>query len=316
MRIHNSTPLLLAALLLAGLSAVAFAEISLQPRPACDPSKMSCVSAPKKCMAQGCFTRPEAQAEFEKKNNCRFPGNAAKDCTQQWRLDMEFLKESEGRLRPDGYVPRYKDIRDKQGNIIKQGEVIGQSGVTISTGIDLGQQSASGTRKVIDAYIKDNGNPDKVDVDALMKKLDPYFELKKQKAVDALAKTPLTVTEAEARLLERAFSYDTQVRVAKQFDKKNTKDMVFKQLPEEAQTVIIDFAYQYGLNDSLGAIRRTFWKYVYDGEWQKLADWLKSKPDPYDSRRKREGVRLQEGIDSKSLPESGNPCGATSKAGP
>ncbi|MEO1768101.1 pesticin C-terminus-like muramidase, partial [Thiobacter aerophilum] len=118
--------------------------------------------------------------------------------------------------------------------------MIGVSGVTISTGVDLGQQSAAGTKAVIDAYISDNGNPDKVDVDALMKKLDPYFGLQKQKAVDALAKTPLTVIEAEARLLANAFGYDTQKSVAAQFDRKNTQGMVFKKLPEEAQTVIVD----------------------------------------------------------------------------
>jgi hypothetical protein len=72
--------------------------------------------------------------------------------------------------------------------------------------------------------------------------------------------------------------------------------------------VIVDFAYQYGLSDTKGSIRRSFWKYVYDGEWQKLADWLLTKPDPYTKRRKREGERLKQGIDNKHLPESGNPC--------
>lgn len=84
--------------------------------------------------------------------------------------------------------------------------------------------------------------------------------------------------------------------------------MVFKQLPEQAQTVIIDFAYQYGLSTTSGSVRQTFWKYAYDGEWKKLADWLKGKPDQYKSRRGREGVRLQDGIDSGLLPESGDPC--------
>jgi hypothetical protein len=47
---------------------------------------------------------------------------------------------------------------------------------------------------------------------------------------------------------------------------------------------------------------------VYAGEWKKLADWLLSKPYPYKDRRKREGDRLQQGIDNKHLPQSGNPC--------
>lgn len=300
---------LLALLLMLGRPAAANSPIGISPQSACDPTRQSCVpgSAPAKCKSTQCLPTLAEQAKFEKENNCKF---AKKDCTEQWRLDEGFLAESEGDLETEGYVPTYEeDVKDKKGNIIhKTGDVIGQSGVTISTGVDLGQQSAKGTRGVIDAYIKDNGNPAKVDVDALMKKLDPYFGLKKQKGVDALDKTPLTVTKDEAKLLAKSFSYDTQVRVAKQFDANNTKGMVFKQLPEEAQTVIIDFAYQYGLSTTSGSVRQTFWKYAYDGEWKKLADWLKGKPDLYKSRREREGVRLQDGIDSGLLPESGNPC--------
>lgn len=249
--------------------------------------------------------------QFEEANHCSVDAGTDPDdaCSEQWREDEAFLEESEGALITTGYVPKYtRDIK-KNGKVIhKKGDVIGVSGVTISTGVDLGQQSKSGTRKLIDAYIKEKGNPDQVDVDALMKKLDPYFGLKKQDAVDALAKTPLTVTDAEAGLLADAFDYDNQTRVAALFDKNNNKDMTFKKLPEQAQTVIIDFAYQYGLSDDKGTVRQTFWKYVYDGDWKKLADWLKDKPDAYTGRRKREGDRLQDGIDNGGLPEAGDPC--------
>jgi hypothetical protein len=267
----------------------------------------------------------QAIHDFEEANHCKVDSSGAQDpgdsgdkaCTEEWRESENFLEESEGSLITTGYVPKYtRDVKGKNGKVIhKKGEVIGASGVTISTGVDLGQQSAAGTRKLLDNYVKDKGNPDNVDVDALMKKLDPYFGLQKQKAADELDKTPLTVTDAEARLLEQAFGYDTQTRVAKQFDANNTKGMVFKKLPEEAQTAIIDFAYQYGLSDSKGTVRQTFWKYVYDGDWKKLADWLKNKPDAYASRRKREGDHLQSGIDDKSLPESGDPCASSGAAG-
>lgn len=91
--------------------------------------------------------------------------------------------------------------------------------------------------------------------------------------------------------------------------------MVFKKLPVEAQTVIVDFAYQYGLSDSKDSIRQTFWKYVYDGEWKKLADWLLSKPDPYETRRYREGDAVLFGIENDYLPESGNPCPPVNQVG-
>jgi hypothetical protein len=311
---HQSTPIrVLSTLLLAVVMGLAAAVAALplpRPQPACDPSKASCVDAtPTKPECPGaCFASLKLKMQFVRSNNCTLLMSDA--CTEKWRVDKKFLEESEGKLRIEGYVPTYdKDVKDKNGNIIhKKGDVIGVSGVTISTGVDLGQQSAAGTKAVLDAYIKDKGNPDKVDVDALMKKLDPYFGLQKQKAVDALVKTPLTVTEAEARLLADAFGYDTQTKAAKQFDKKNTQGMVFKKLPEEAQTVIVDFAYQYGLSDSKDSIRQTFWKYVYDGAWQKLANWLLSLRDEYKSRRYREGDAVQFGIENEYLPESGNPC--------
>jgi hypothetical protein len=305
---HQSTPIrVLSTLLLAvalGLAAAVAALPLPQPKPACDPSKASCVDgAPTKPECPGtCFASLKVKMQFVRSNNCTLLMSDA--CTEKWRVDKDFLKKSEDELRVKGYVPVYNN-----------GKVVASSGVTISTGVDLGQQSAAGTKAVLNAYIKDKGNPDKVDVDALLKKLDPYFGLQKQKAVDELAKTPLTVTMAEARLLADAFGYDTQKKVAAQFDKKNTQGMVFRKLPTEAQTVIVDFAYQYGLSDTKDSIRQTFWKYVYDGEWQKLADWLLSKPDPYKERRYREGDAVQFGIENDYMPEFGNPCPPASQGG-
>lgn len=258
-----------------------------------------------------CFISQKAKDQWASEHNCVFgPSGNNKDCSEQWRADSHFLAVQEGALISDGYVPKYKrNIKDKSGKVIhKKGDVIGQSGVTISTGVDLGQQSNAGTKKIINDYIKQFGNPDNVDVDALLKKLDPYFLKKKEKAVAALDKQPLHVSPAEDQLLANAFGFYTQEQVAIQFDKKNTAGMTFKQLPKEAQTVIVDFAYQYGLSDTKGAIRQKFWGYVYAGQWQDLANWLASSPDEYIDRRNSEGSMLQSAIDTGILPSSGNPC--------
>ncbi|MDP1705160.1 MAG: pesticin C-terminus-like muramidase [Sulfurimicrobium sp.] len=305
---HQSTPIrVIRTLLLAvalGLAAAVAALPLQQPKPACDPSKASCVDGtPTKPECPGtCLGSLEMKMQFVRSNNCTLHMTDA--CTEEWRVDKEFLEESEGALETTGYVPTDKN-----------GKAIASSGVTISTGVDLGQQDAAGTKAVLDAYIKVKGNPDKVDVAALMKKLDPYFGLQKQKALDELAKTPLTVTKAEARLLADAFGYDTQKQVAKRFDKKNTQGMVFNKLPTEAQTVIVDFAYQYGVYSDAKGVGKTFWTYVYDGEWKKLADWLLSLPDQYTKRRYREGDAVQFGIENDYLPESGNPCPPASQSG-
>ncbi|AZK87497.1 pesticin C-terminus-like muramidase [Xanthomonas oryzae] len=116
------------------------------------------------------------------------------DCSEDWRVDKKFLEISEGALALEGYVPK------------KKGVVIGQSGVTISTGVDLGQQNENGTNAIINRYIAENGNSENVDTDALLKKLSPYFTIKKEKAVDKLAETPLKISLPESRLLADSFN--------------------------------------------------------------------------------------------------------------
>ncbi|UKE69435.1 pesticin C-terminus-like muramidase [Xanthomonas cerealis pv. cerealis] len=227
-----------------------------------------------------------------------FPGLAS-DCSEEWRVDKKFLEVSEGALALKGYVPK------------KNGVVIGQSGVTISTGVDLGQQEKNSTTEILNDYVAEFGNVDNVDVTALIDQLNPYFTLKKDYAANKLAEIPLSINLSEANILANSFKFDFRVKIDKRFNKGNSLGMKFKKLPTEAQTVILDFAYQYGLSDSAGSVRTTFWSHTYKGEWQKLADWLVSKPDIYESRRIREGKLLQSGIDKKALPELGDPCPGT-----
>ncbi|WP_167285361.1 pesticin C-terminus-like muramidase [Marilutibacter alkalisoli] len=247
-----------------------------------------------------CFFNQNAKDAWANDLDCDFgddgEGPAGDDCTETWRLDDAFLEQSEGALILEGYIP------------MQGGEVLGQSGVTISTGVDLGQQSASGTRNIINNYINEHGNNENVDVDAFMAKLNPYFGLKKGAAVAALEETPLTVTQAEAELLAEAFKHHFLNQIAAQFNARNELGMTFQRLPTEAQTVIMDFAYQYGLSDTQGSVRQTFWGHVYRGEWMQLAEWLNSNPDPYTSRRRREGNLLQDAIDNHRIPNVGDPC--------
>lgn len=275
-----------------------------------------CVLAQTSCPNPGvCFLTQQAKDKWAAENNCVFgapPQSSAKDCSEKWRGDEKFLNLNEGQEILNGYVPIYdSDIKDKNGKVIhKKGDPLENSGVTVGTGVDLGQHTSRETKAVINRYIAQFGNAEKVDVDALIKTLSPYFSpLKGKAAQDALTKTPLVVSLADAKLISRAFQFETQNEVAAQFDENNTQGMVFKQLPKEAQTVIIDFAYQYGLSDEKGAIRARFWGYVYSGKWQDLANWLNSGPDIFKTRRKREGKLLRQGIDSGQLPAIGNPCG-------
>ncbi|EPL15132.1 pesticin C-terminus-like muramidase, partial [Pseudomonas sp. CF161] len=169
-------------------------------------------------------------------------------CTEEWRINTAFLEESEGALELNGYVPRNS-----------AGVVIGQSGVTISAGIDLGQQSLIGTRNILNNYVAQYGNVNGVDIALLLSKIFPYFTLKKIQAVNKLSELPLIITEAQASIMAEAFKFDFRVKTANLFDAKNRLEMKYLQLPSQAQTVILDFAYQYYINDSVGPIRQRFW---------------------------------------------------------
>jgi len=243
-----------------------------------------------------CFLNQSAMDAWAQAQGCEFGDSDVDGCTAQWRLDDEFLEESEGALVLEGYIPR------------RGGEILGASGVTISTGIDLGQQSASGTRSILDAYVAESGETHGADVDDLMEKLDPYFGLQKEEAARALEATPLSVSRGEAVLLAEAFKHHFLNQIARQFDRNNKLGMEFRRLPEAAQTVIMDFAYQYGLSTTKGSVRQTFWGYVYNGQWNELADWLQSGPDDYKSRRRREGDLLEAAIEDHKIPAFGDPC--------
>lgn len=266
------------------------------------------------CPSPGiCFETQQAKDIWAAKNNCVFgtnPPPTSRDCSEKWRADSAFLALQEGELVPDGYVPKYKkDIKDKKGNVIhKKNDVIGFSGVTISTGVDLGQQSYVGTEKIIEIYIKNFGNADNVDVTSLLKKLNPYFGKKRENAVAALHEKDLHVAPEENKLLAKSFGFNTQELAEKQFNRKNTLGMKFKQLPKEIQTVMVDFSYQYYIDDTKDSLKKKFWEYTYNGQWKELSEWLKSQPDQFKDRRKSEGQLLQDAIDSGVLPSSGNPC--------
>ena len=91
-------------------------------------------------------------------------------------IKWDFVSEREGGQQLTGYVPAVE---------------VSESGVTVATGVDLGQRSKSS----IDALpIPDD----------LKAKLKPYAGLKTQVAVDVLARSPLTITQDEADALDRA----------------------------------------------------------------------------------------------------------------
>lgn len=179
-------------------------------------------------------------------------------------VDWSFIRAREGD-KFDGYVT------DAQG---------GSSGVTIATGIDLGQRSGS--------------DIDKLDIaDDLKKKLKPYCLKTGKAASDLLAKSPLSITAAEADALTKAVKgpmldalvseYDAAVDKANAVD--HCKRVHFDQLPTGVQTAIASAQFQY---NSLSSRTANYWKQVTEQRWADASKNLKDFGDRYKTRRNLE----------------------------
>jgi hypothetical protein len=190
------------------------------------------------------------------------------------QIDLDFISRLEGGRQTSGYVPR-KD----------NGEIAGQSGVTIATGFDLGARSADDLRKL--GLSED-----------LIKKLAPYLGLKKEEAVAALEMQPLNITPAEAKQIDDGFKRDFINKLMRDYDAA-TKGTKFANLPPEAQTVIASVSFQYG---DPAAKTPMFWDAVTRQDWKKAEEILRNFGDAYPTRRGQEAdllKRMQDRLNAK-----------------
>jgi hypothetical protein len=135
------------------------------------------------------------------------------------QIDVQFVNDLEG-YSNKGYIPK-----DRDGNII------GNSGVTIGYGFDIGQHNA--------------WEIEKFDIPNRIKtKLLPYVELVKEKAAQKLKNRPIWLSDSDLVLL------DTEVK------KKHIKGIlrlmdaykvIFHKLPSCVQTGLFSVYYNYGI---------------------------------------------------------------------
>jgi len=163
-----------------------------------------------------------------------------------------------------------------------------QSGVTIGTGIDLGQRAGS--------------DIDALGISADLKaKLKPYCGKKAKDATDYLKKNPLAVTAADATSLDKAIkqplldkliaAYDDAVDKANAVD--HCSRVHFNDLPQGAQTALASANFQYG---SLPGSTPNYWKQVTEQRWKDASDNLKKFGDAYPTRRKLEAGLIDAAI--------------------
>lgn len=179
-------------------------------------------------------------------------------------VDYEFIEAREGEAVTKAYVPDPKNSN---------------SGVTIGSGVDLGQQSVSSLAAMMLPA-------------SLYMKLKPYLGLKKEAAVTALAKTPLTLTKPEVDALDKAVRTKHLTALRTAYDACSKVD--FADLPACAQTILFSVSYQYGVELS----KRTpnFWGTVIKQDWVGAVKTLRNFNDRYPSRRNLEADYLEAGI--------------------
>ena len=180
------------------------------------------------------------------------------------------------------YIPCRRKNFDGHGNAADCGEPVGQSGVTIGAGLDLGQQVEADLRRMgLDQTI--------IDLFA------PYLGKKRQDAVAALGNAPLAINESQCDAVNRAVHGDYIRRAADLYDR-NTESHSFAEQPQEAQAVIVSLFYQLGSpKPSNGhAGYPVLYGHLCRGDWRAAAHELQTGFRNYVYRRRQEGELLRE----------------------
>ncbi len=185
-------------------------------------------------------------------------------------IDFNFISDREGGRRTTGYVP------DPEGS---------RSGVTIGTGIDLGQMGESD----LEQFDFPSGLKDK---------LRPYLGIIKFEAVSLLNSMPLQVTDAEAELIDKQVKSRFLRGLERKFN--DAAANRFDELPDGVQTVIASVAFQYG---DLRTKTPNFWRQITTSDWQGAYSNLRNFGDKYPTRRNLEADLLQSSLKESGLAE-------------
>ncbi len=186
-------------------------------------------------------------------------------CSSTKQIDWSFIETLEGRKQTKAYVPTPKES---------------ESGATIASGFDLGARNKKDLLNL--------GLPTK-----LIKKFEPYLGKKKGEAKSFLDKNQLSITAAEAELIDKAVRKSMIEKLKKSYNNapNNKNGIDFSSLPSKIQTVITSVAFQYGTNLNLRT--PVFWKAVTAQDWNKTSSVLRNFGDNYCTRRNKEADLLE-----------------------
>lgn len=132
-------------------------------------------------------------------------------------IDLKFVSKQEG-FRTKGYIPMTRD-----------GRIVGNSGVTIAGGLDLGQR-----RHLNDLRLSSK----------LKDKLSPYLNLRREKALRKLKERPLVLSLKESKNLKYLVHICYFRKLKRYYKRKTGKD--FLKLPRSYKTVLYNIYYNTG----------------------------------------------------------------------
>jgi len=247
---------------------------------------------------------------------------AVADCTPLDRVDYHFIQKSEGMMY-DFYVPgafgtnvetgenlgpRYK--KDKiTGEKIQK--AIGNSGVTVGEGVDLGQQTIEGLRRYMEIEQKKYGKPDDVDIEYIIDTAKPFIGKKKNNAISALNDYYISrnkkypqLSKSEATFISEAVRHGYAEDTSVLFDKNAQHKMSFWKMPMSVQTVLTDMKY----HSYVSSVSH----YLYQADWLGAAKELEKlavgQYANYKSRFLARAQMLRDAINYHYLPSQGDPC--------
>ena len=192
----------------------------------------------------------------------------------------------EGPQQVRGYIPCHR-VQGGSANYLgpesgrpEDFAAMGVSGVTIATGVDLGQT---------DADVLGRGGLD----GGIVCMLRPYLGLRRDGAIRKLYALPLTVSPDTARELDRVTLDIHGRRIAAHYDSAGPA-APFADLPWQAQAAVFSLLYQRGTGVS-GKAPGT-WAALVRGDWKDAARRLcdASLWEGYQARRKLEGELVKE----------------------
>lgn len=163
-------------------------------------------------------------------------------------IDVNFIQCHEGFLCC-GYVPIDS----------KTGEVLGMSGVTVGSGVDLGSKDS--------AYLTAIGVSQTI-ADAL----EPYYGLTRDDAACAAIELPLELPCSDAQALTDAVKNDVVSQIEQRYDEDREGEAVrFVELPRGIRTAIADVWFQFGSPTRYPK----FWSYVIRNDWENAVKELR-----------------------------------------